>query len=82
MARRYFVKWPNTLAQLIVNSGEISVILHYIIELDGTNKLSGIIYLGYIASFGETMAAAVFLGKGVCLLAMDHAWFPDILYIM
>ena len=62
-------KHTPELAQLIVNSGGISGIVHYITEAEGVNKLPGIMNLGYIAAFGETLAAAVVLAKGVTPLA-------------
>jgi len=63
-------KHTPELAQLIVNSGGIAAIVHYITEAEGSNKLPGIMNLGYIAAFGETLAAAVVLGKGVSPLAV------------
>jgi len=62
-------KHTPELAQLIVNSGGISAIVHYVTLAEGANKLPGIMNLGYIAAFGETLAAAVVLGKGVGPLA-------------
>ncbi|KAI8813947.1 armadillo-type protein [Cladochytrium replicatum] len=58
-------KHTPELAQLIVNSGGIAVVVDYINESHGNARLPGIMTLGYIAAFSETLALAVIVAKGV-----------------
>ncbi|KAI8813053.1 armadillo-type protein [Cladochytrium replicatum] len=58
-------KHTPELAQLIVNSGGIAVVVDYINESHGNARLPGIMTLGYIAAFSETLALAVIFAKGV-----------------
>ncbi|KAG5457315.1 MAG: hypothetical protein BJ554DRAFT_2711 [Olpidium bornovanus] len=53
------------LAQLIVNSGGIAAIVDYVNESRGMARLPGIMALGYIAAFSETLALSVIVSKGV-----------------
>ncbi|KAJ3386132.1 Sperm-associated antigen 6 [Entophlyctis sp. JEL0112] len=58
-------KHTPELAQLIVNSGGIAAVVDYVGESRGNARLPGIMTLGYIAAFSETLALAIILAKGV-----------------
>ncbi|KAI8903120.1 armadillo-type protein [Gorgonomyces haynaldii] len=58
-------KHTPELAQLIVNSGGIAAVVDYVQETTGNSRLSGIMTLGYIAAFSETLALSVIVAKGV-----------------
>ncbi|KAJ1549154.1 Sperm-associated antigen 6 [Cladochytrium tenue] len=53
------------LAQLIVSSGGIAAVVDYVNESRGNAMLPGIMTLGYIAAFSETLALSVIVAKGV-----------------
>jgi hypothetical protein len=53
------------LAQLIVNSGGVGVVVDYVAESHGNARLPGVMTLGYIAAFSETLALAVIVANGV-----------------
>jgi len=53
------------LAKLIVNAGGVAAMVDYITEARGNNRLPGIMTLGYIAAFSETLALAVVVSKGI-----------------
>ena len=53
------------MAQLIVNSGSIAAIVDYVNATIGNARLPGIMTLGYIAAFSETLALAVIVAKGI-----------------
>mmetsp|Transcript_94619 Transcript_94619/g.305485 ORF Transcript_94619/g.305485 Transcript_94619/m.305485 type:complete len:507 (+) Transcript_94619:71-1591(+) len=57
-------KTPD-LAKLIMNAGGIAAMVDYITEARGNNRLPGIMTLGYIAAFTETLALAVVVSKGI-----------------
>jgi hypothetical protein len=57
------------LAQLIVNSGGIAAVVDYVEESTGNGRLPGVMTLGYIAAFSETLALSVIVAKGVPPLA-------------
>ncbi|KAI9330964.1 armadillo-type protein [Obelidium mucronatum] len=57
-------KHTPELAQLIVNSGGIAAVVDYVSDARGNARLPGIMTLGYIAAFSETLALAVILAKG------------------
>ncbi|ORX56550.1 ARM repeat-containing protein [Piromyces finnis] len=56
------------LAQIIVNAGGISAIIDYIDSAKGTAKLPGIMTLGYISVFSNTLAFSVLLAKPIPIL--------------
>lgn len=62
---REISKHSPELAKLIVNSGGAAALVDYISEAEGNNKLPGIMALGYIAAFSETLALAVIVSKGL-----------------
>eukprot|EP00606_Chrysophyceae_sp_TOSAG23-5_P000481 GSChrysophyteH2.ASY1.ANO1.134.1 assembled CDS len=58
MCIREVAKHTPELAKLIVNSGGAAALVDYISEAQGNNKLPGIMALGYISAFSETLALA------------------------
>ncbi|KAJ3142054.1 Sperm-associated antigen 6 [Physocladia obscura] len=58
-------KHTPELAQLIVNSGGIAAVVDYVSDARGNARLPGIMTLGYVSAFSETLALAVILAKGV-----------------
>ena len=56
---REVVKHTPELAQLIVGSGGVGALVEYVSETIGNNRLPGIMALGYIAAFSETLSLAV-----------------------
>ena len=53
------------LAQLIVNAGGVGALVDYVNETRGNSRLPGIMTLGYISAFSETLALAVIVSKGI-----------------
>lgn len=53
------------LAKLIVNAGGIAAMADYVQEAHGNARLPGIMTLGYVAAFSETLALAVVVSKGI-----------------
>ena len=53
------------MAKLIVNAGGVAAMVDYVTEARGNNRLPGIMTLGYIAAFSETLALAVVVSKGI-----------------
>ncbi|KAJ3413658.1 Sperm-associated antigen 6 [Chytridiales sp. JEL 0842] len=62
-------KHTPELAQLIVNSGGIAAVVDYVNDARGNARLPGIMTLGYVAAFSETLALSVIVAKGVPPLA-------------
>lgn len=58
------------MSQLIVNSGGVAVVVDYVGSSVGSARLPGIMTLGYIAAFSETLALAVIISKAVPILAL------------
>jgi len=56
---REIARHTPDLAKLIVNAGGVAAMVDYITEARGNNRLPGIMTLGYIAAFSETLALAV-----------------------
>merc|ERR1719146_629383 len=56
------------LAKLIVNSGGAAALVDFVSEAQGNAKLPGIMAVGYIAAFSETLALAIIVSKGVAPL--------------
>jgi hypothetical protein len=52
-----------------VNSGGIAAVVDYVSDSQGSARLPGIMTLGYVAAFSETLALAVVVAKGVPPLA-------------
>ena len=62
---REVAKHTPELAKLIVNSGGAAALVEYVSETKGHARLPGIMALGFIAAFSETLALAVVVSKGV-----------------
>jgi len=68
MCIREIAKHTPELAKLIVNSGGAAALVDYVFEAHGNNKLPGIMAIGYIAAFSETLALAVIVSKAIAPL--------------
>jgi hypothetical protein len=53
------------LAQLVVSAGGHAALVEYTNEAEGNARLPGIMALGYIAAYSETLALAVIVAKGI-----------------
>mmetsp|Transcript_17957 Transcript_17957/g.56306 ORF Transcript_17957/g.56306 Transcript_17957/m.56306 type:complete len:224 (-) Transcript_17957:953-1624(-) len=62
---REVAKHSPELAKLIVNSGGAAALIDYVSESQGGAKLPGIMAIGYIAAFSETLALAIVVSQGV-----------------
>ncbi|KAI8851582.1 armadillo-type protein [Chytridium lagenaria] len=67
----------SSLAQLIVNSGGIAAVVDYVNDSRGNARLPGIMTLGYIAAFSETLALSVIVAKGVSPLSQALITEPE-----
>lgn len=65
---REVVKHTPELAKLVVNAGGGAALVDYVRESAGNVRLPGIMALGYISAFSETLALAVIVAKGVEVL--------------
>ena len=62
---REIAKQNPALAKLIVNAGGAAAIVDYISEVKGNPRLPGIMTLGYIGAFDESLAMGVIVSKGI-----------------
>lgn len=62
---REIAKHTPELAQLIVNAGGVGALVDYVNDTRGNARLPGIMTLGYISAFSETLALAVVVSKGI-----------------
>lgn len=62
---REIAKHTPELARLIVNASGHAAIIDYINESKGNTRLPGIMALGYIAAFSDTLALAIIVHQGV-----------------
>jgi hypothetical protein len=62
---REIVKHTPELAQLVVGNGGVGSLVDYVAESNGNNRLPGIMALGYIAAFSETLALSVVAEKAL-----------------
>jgi len=62
---REIAKHTPELAKLIVNAGGAAALVDYVEEALGNAKLPGIMAIGYIAAFSETLALSVIVSKGI-----------------
>jgi len=62
---REVVKHTAELAQLVVNAGGIGALVEFISLNHGPGRLPGIMALGFIAAFSETLALSIIVAKGV-----------------
>jgi tellurite resistance protein len=65
---REISKFTPELAQLIVNAGGHGAIVEYVTSAQGAFRLPGIMTLGYIAAFSETLALAIIIVQGIAPL--------------
>lgn len=65
MCIREVAKHTPEMAKLIVNAGGAAALVDYVLNSSGNSRLPGIMALGYIASFSETLALAIIVSKGV-----------------
>ena len=56
-------KHSAELAQLVVGNGGVGTLVDYVGDASGHVRLPGIMALGYIAAFSETLALAVIAEK-------------------
>lgn len=70
---REVAKHSAELAQLIVGAGGVGTLVDYLNESTGAARLPGIMALGYIAAFSETLALAVIAEKGLVPLVAAQA---------
>lgn len=62
---REIAKHTPELAQLVVGNGGVGALVEYICQSQGNNRLPGIMALGYIAAFSETLALSVIAEKAL-----------------
>jgi len=62
---REIAKHTPELARLIVNASGHAAIIDYINESEGNVRLPGIMTLGYIAAFSDTLALAIIVHHGI-----------------
>jgi 3-methyladenine DNA glycosylase AlkD len=62
---REVAKHTPEMAKLIVNAGGAAALVDYVLNTSRNDRLPGIMALGYIASFSETLALAIIVSKGV-----------------
>ena len=55
----------SQLAKLIVNAGGAAALVDYVKTTKGNVRLPGIMALGYISAYSESLALAVIVAKGV-----------------
>merc|ERR1712060_464042 len=65
---REIAKQTTELAKLIVHSGGAAATVDYISESKGNARLPGIMTLGYISAFDDSLAMAVVVSKGIAPL--------------
>lgn len=76
---REVVKHSSELASLVVNAGGTGALVEFVSMTRGPSRLPGVMALGFIASFSETLALGIIVAKGVtplvsCLVSeeIDH----------
>ncbi|KAF4645774.1 putative sperm associated antigen 6 [Toxoplasma gondii] len=62
---REIVRHTQDLAKFVVNAGGVAALIDNITDARGNNRLPGIMALGYIAAFSETLALAIIVSKGI-----------------
>merc|ERR1711865_617649 len=62
---REIARHTPDLAKLIVNAGGVAAMVDYITSARGASRLPGIMTLGYIAAFSETLALAIIVHQGI-----------------
>lgn len=61
-------KHTPELAQLVVGAGGVGALVDYVGATKGNTRLPGIMALGYIAAFSETLGLSVIAEKGLVSL--------------
>merc|ERR1711918_270315 len=74
---REVAKHTPELAKLIVNAGGAAALVDYVSEVQGNAKLPGIMAIGYIAAFSETLALACIVSKAVAPLKEALVMEPE-----
>ena len=74
---REVAKHTPELAQLVVGNGGVGALVDYVGESTGNNRLPGIMALGYIAAFSETLALSVVAEKALPPLCAALAEEPE-----
>ena len=74
---REIAKQTSELAKLIVHSGGAAAIVDFISESKGNERLPGIMTLGYISAFDESLAMAVITSKGIPPLLLSLINEPE-----
>lgn len=74
---REIVKHSPELAQLVVNSAGHTALIDYTNKSKGAARLPGVMALGYIGAFSETLALAVIVAQGVMSLKDALASEPE-----
>ncbi len=69
------VKHNPELAQLVVANGGVAALVDSVSEASGNDRLPGIMALGYIAAFSETLALAVISERGLVQSQYCHSRF-------
>eukprot|EP00798_Chlamydomonas_sp_ICE-L_P009677 gene9677-8504_t len=59
------LKFPDEFCKLVVGNGGVGSLVDYVAESCGNNRLPGIMALGYIAAFSETLALSVIAEKAL-----------------
>lgn len=65
---REIVKHTKELSKLVVTSGALLPIVDFVSEAEGDDKLPGIMTLGFISAYSDTMAQAVIEAKAIAPL--------------
>ncbi|CAJ1024312.1 paralyzed flagella protein 16 [Leishmania guyanensis] len=66
---REIAKHTPELAQLVVNAGGVGALVEYTSTTRGSTRLPGVMTLGYLSAFSETLALAVIVAHGIVPLA-------------
>lgn len=72
---REVVKHSAELAKLVVNAGGAGALVDFVRETAGNMRLPGIMALGYIAAFSETMVRVRHFDPLFCILSLPHKIF-------
>lgn len=62
---REIAKQTPELAQLVVSTGGVGALVEFVSTASGPTRLPGIMALGYIAAFSETLALSIIAEKGL-----------------
>ena len=76
-AVREIAKHTPELAKLIVGAGGGAALVDYVSEAKGNAKLPGIMAIGYISAFSETLAHSCILSKAVAPLKEALVMEPE-----